>query len=308
MLGLKRMLEQQAEKEQKKKEKELLRLEKRKKKEEERERKKAERKKEQARVKRILYNRRYYQKKRLNQLDERKRSADVHGYCMVCIMKNRKKTKRLGLAWWRNDAMKVYNEAIKINREQVRFPIIYEEGNDKENHGHSIKEVLYEILLVQKMGNNEDNTRKLKDENTGKFVDNLIIDNEYYAIIAKAPFFMEEKFYVYGYNPRTERKDFNFIIDEIFTNRASRHDGMKRVFLYGNKLVQQYDDDDFDFIVAKNKTEAERLYNEVEKELNGRDGFLFLQVLADSLVPKFVDLMKKKTGWNKRKIYNSSNL
>lgn len=308
MIGLKKLMEEAAESERKKVEKARLKKlkeeEKKKKKLEEQKEKKAEKRK----ALRIQYNRKYYLKRKRKKLNEKKKDGDVYGYTMVCIMKNRKKIKKLGNSWWRLDGLKIYNDAIEENKRMVKFPVLIEEGNGNDNYCHQAKDVKYEIVLMQRICDSEDNGRKLKDNETGKFVTNIIVDNEFYAILAKAPFYVEEDFNVYGYNPKTDRKEFQFIIDEIFGRRANAHPGMKRISLYGNKLVQEYDDDDFDFITAKNIQEAERLYNAVEKELNGRDGFIFLDEMPESRRSEFIDRMVEKTGWERKKIIKSSQM
>ena len=79
------------------------------------------------------------------------------------------------------------------------------------------------------------------------------------------------------------------------------HDNIKRVFVFYNKFVIQYDGD-FDFVTCKSKREADRLYMLMEKcitKLKLNKYILFTDRLTSYMTLWFVNEMVKKTGWSR---------
>jgi hypothetical protein len=266
---------------------------KRKEKEKEREKEKLRRKRERHhKVVRSRQNRRYYKKVRAKQLKERAKNGDVYGYYMILLMKNRKRMGKIGIARWKTEAYRKFNESVSENREHVKFPVkIYESGNSGKTWKSD-----YEIIIVQKVEPNSDNSTYIRNNN-GKFVEHVITDNDKYIILDKAEWYVEEKFNVYGYHPIKDRKSFDFIMDNIILKDIER-DTARRIFTFKNKLVVQYDTD-FDFITCKTPKEAERLYDAIQKETDGNPYLLFTGQLAKDMHRWFVDEMVEKTGWDR---------
>lgn len=273
----------------------------------EKERIKAEKKAEKERIKKIEHkkklrkkqNRRAYLKRRSVELEERKKKNDKFAYYMVVIMKNMKRIKRIGTTWWKTDAYDMYNKAIEENEAAVICPVeICETTNGVAKNGSSTIDMEYEIMLVEKVGEDEEKVRKFKNEE-GKFIDNVIVDCDY-TILAKHPWLVEEKFSVYGFHPKKQRKDAHYILNEMLLKDTCR-DNVKRVFLYNNKMVIQYDND-FDFITCKTDKEAERLYGIMEKKitkLKKNKYILFTDKLNKKMSTWFLNEMEKKTGWSR---------
>lgn len=267
-----------------------------------REAKRKEKEKEKLRLKRERHhkvvrrrqNRRYYKKVRAKQLKERAKNGDVYAFYMVLLMKNRQRIGKIGKAWWKTEAYRLFNEAIAANREQVKYPVkICKSGNSGKTWSNE-----YEIIIVQRVTDDmfKDNVTFIRDEH-GKFVEHAIIDNDRYIILDKAEWYVDEKFNVYGYHPIKNRKTFKFILDNIVLKDLER-DTSRRIFTYKNKLVVQYDSD-FDFVTCKTQEEAERLYDTIQSETDGNPYLLFTGRLSKDMSRWFVDEMMEKTGWTR---------
>lgn len=281
-------------------EKKLKQLEKERIKEEKRIAKEEEKKKKHKKLLKKRQNQRAYKKRRAVELEERKSKGDKFAWHMVVIMKNGKRIKRLGATWWKTDAYKIYSDAIEENEKTVLCPVkIHETSEKQQKKGVSSINVKYEILLVQKTNNPENNVKKFRNDD-GKLIDNIIVDDDSYKIIAKHDWKIEEKFNVYGFHPEKGRKDIHFILDDLLLKNVCR-DNIKRVFTYNNKVVIQYDSD-FDFITCKTDDEADRLYTILEKTVNKpkKNKFiLFTGKLNRHLSTWFLNELEKKTGWER---------
>ena len=279
---LDKLLEKRRLKEEKKKIREELKREREKKKLE-------EKRKNHIKKIRSRQNKRYYNKKRKVVLKERELKGDEYAYHMIILTKNKKRIKRIGASWWKFDAIKIFEDAIQKNNQEVSFPAKVVE-NRKINKFVPID---YEILIIQRKPNNGENVTKLRDEN-GMFVENVILDNKDYIIINKHEWLIEETFNVFGYHPSKDRKNFDFIYNEIIMKNISRNN-IKRIYTHQNKLIIQYDTD-FDFVTCKNKDEAIRLYNALEKKVGKNKYILFTKTLNKNLSSWFINKLEEKTG------------
>lgn len=276
-----------------------------------REAKRKEREKEKLRLKRERHhkvvrsrqNRRYYKKVRAKRLKEREKNGDVYGYYMVLLMKNKKRIGKIGKAWWKSQAYKLFNDSIAENRAKVKYP---EKITKLTSNGGS-RSNLYEIIIVQRVDPDAsgENVTFIRDEH-GRFIEHVVIDNDRYIILDKAEWYIEEKFNVYGYHPIKDRKSFDFIMENIILNDLER-DTCRRIFTFRNRLVVQYDSD-FDFITCKNAKESERLYDTIEKEAKGNPYLLFTGRLSKDMSNWFLDEMVEKTGWSREACARSKTL
>lgn len=289
---LERLKREKAEREERK------RLREEKKKEKERA-KKAEQRARRNKRKVKQRNRKAYLKRRKVELSERKKIGDVYAWHMIVIMKNNKRVKRIATAWWKTTAYIKYNKAIEENHKNVKFPVVITETTEKKQkeNKRSAKQK-YEIMLLQKVSNNiGENVSYLRDK-TGKFIENVIVDKNEYVILAKDDWFIEDTFSVYGYHPYKDRKDFNFLVNEIILNGCDRNN-IRRIFVYNNRLVIQYDTD-FDFVTCKTVDEAHRLYSTLEKHLKGNKNIVFTGKLTKEMSSWFLNELEKKTGWSRQ--------
>lgn len=293
--------------------KSLIRLQKeaeeKKRKKEERERKKKEKELEKQEKKKIAHkkklkqkqNKRCYAKRRAKELELRKKNGDEYAYFTILLTKNRKRIKRIGAAWWKTDAYKIYNEAIEKNNSIVEFPIKY---RDKSNT--TIQPVIYEIVLIKKVNENDETIARFRNCD-GKFVDNIIIDKIQHIIVAKSEWLVEETFNVYGYHPIKDRKNYSFILNNIILDNVTKKYDIITIMTYKNKLLINYVDD-FDFVTCRNSEEAQRLYIKLEKDIpkNYKKNVLFLGEVSKNRTNIIIDKMVEKTGWSRQSCMKST--
>ena len=180
------------------------------------------------------------------------------------------------------------------------------------NNG-TLEEFNSEYLILRKIRNeNADNTSRLRNE-YGKLVEHKYSDKGW-MIYDKFPQLVEETFWVYGYNPRTDRKTFQWILDNIvvgdtenMTDDELYYDSTV-VFVYLNKVFVQKDED-FEFIICKNKEDAKRMYSELEQRTKKRRRNVFFvgEIRGGTFRGReLIKKIKKKTGWDEHKICRSS--
>lgn len=271
----------------------------------EREERKKQREQEKKEVKRRKHkkimrhkaNQRYYKKKRKAILKERFEKGDVYAYHLVLIMRNNRVVDRIGGAWWRSTAYELYNNAIEKNRQEVKYPKLITEQwrNSPKRH---IQKDKYEIMIIQKIKDDESNISHFRDE-YGRLVENVIVDDRgAHVIVDKDSWYVPESFKVYGYHPVKDRKDFDFILNELVLSKE-KHQDIRRVFVYLNKVIIQYDLD-FDFVTCKTKDEAQRLYDTLEKYSNGADYVFFTGTLRTAeQSTAMLNKLEEKTGWSR---------
>ena len=271
-------------------------------KKEEKERKKKEREEEKLRLKKLAHkkklkqkqNKRCYAKRRKAILAERHSNGDEKAYFTILLTKNRKRIKRIGAAWWKTDAYKIFNEAVENNIRDVKYPVKYHNTSKNE-----INPVLYEIVMIKKVSGDEDKIAQFRNEN-GKFIDNVIIDKIEHVIVAKHEWLIEETFNVYGYHPLRDRKTYDFILNDIMLNNIESKDDIRSITTYKNKLFINYTDD-FDFVICKNSREVQRLYTRLERDLpkQYKKYVLFLGEISKNRTYSIIDKMVEKTGWTR---------
>lgn len=302
MRSLAFLKKQKAEREQRRKEREEKRKEKERQKELEKKQKQKEKKKAASeRRKKILKsrkNRRYYNKVRGVELKRRKKLGDVYGYHQVLIMQNNRRIERIGAAWWRTDAYRIYNEAIKENREKVKFPLSFTQTWEmRKSEVQTKRPQKYEIMIVQTLKEGENTVSHLRDKD-GRFVENVIVnDKGSHIILVKDDWYVPEYFNVYGYHPSKDRKTFDFILNEIVLKDANR-ENIRKVFTFNNKLIIQYDLD-FDFVVCKDVEQAQLLHDTLEKYAGDNKYIFFTGKLSRGMSTLMLNRLEEKTGWSR---------
>lgn len=286
--GAKRLVQMYEEKMARKAERERIRAEKKKAKE--LEKKKARQKKLKAKR-----NHRAYMKRTEEERQRRKDINDEKAFFMVIITKNRKRIKRISAKWWKSDAYKDFSEAIEKNRKEVLFPT----NSLSKKIGKTRRKINleYEILLVKKITEEDDNVAKFRNK-VGKFVDHVFIDSVDHLIVDKAEWYVEETFNVYGYNPKTDRKTYSFIFNNLIVNNPDTGDAMKRIMVYNNKLLIEYTED-FDFVLCRDKQQCMDLYDKLEADISKlkKKYIVFMGIVNSDAAPKWLDRLQEKTGW-----------
>lgn len=282
--GLKKLLEIKAERQKRREEKARLKAEKERLKKEE---------KKKARAKRLRKKvvQRYNDKQKRLREEYHKSIGDEKARFSIYLMKNGKRYKFFGARGYKVSALQLYHKILNENNEKVQFPKEYTKSLDK------IRKCKFELMLTQKISEDDPDKITMLRNEEGKFIGNCIIDSTTHKIINKDLWLVEETFNVYGFNPQTDRKDFNFIYNNIILKNT---DVYTRLFVYNNKLIHHYDDD-FDMVVCKTTEQAVKLYDKIEKMIDHKKykNIFFMGKIRYTSASWFIDELEKKTGWSR---------
>ena len=284
--GIKKLLEIEAERKKRREEKARIKAEKEKMKKEER---------KKARSKRLLKKRnaRYYAKRKAAREEYHKSMGDEKGTFSIYLMKDGKRTKFFGYRRYKVAALQLYHEILQKNNEAVQFPQKYVKSSKK------IKKHVYELVLVKKLDEDDtDNTTLLRNKD-GKFIENYLVDAPSHKILDKNEWLIEETFHVYGFDPIRERKNFDYIYNNIILKNTSIY---SRILVYNNKLIHHYDDD-FDMVICKSPSQAIELYDMIEKMIDTKKipTIFFMGKISGSMSTWILNEIEKKTGWPRSK-------
>lgn len=191
---------------------------------------------------------------------------------------------------------KKFDDLIEENK-AVRFPVRF------INIGKLV-DANYEIYIIRR---NDDDTKttKLKDEN-GKII-NFETNDDNWIIYDRETYYKEESFWVYGYHPVFQRKDFNWVFENMISNDINKYN-IKQVLVFRNKLLisTTYE---LNMVMCKNESDCIRLYNELEKEaMDKKIKYVFFSGDAyhSKLKKNWFERIKKLTGWSDTKIRRKS--
>lgn len=198
-------------------------------------------------------------------------------------------------------ALKAYDKLLKENKKNVRFPVKY------SSRDHNLVKANYELLLLKRKNNPDDSSEVLLRNGIGQLVPHTTNSNRT-IIFRKETFLFEESFWVYGFDPRHERKNFDYILNKILLKGLFNVKyPMKTVVLLFNKLIIQTDDD-FDIVICKCVDDAVRLYNELEIEIKKKKlkSVFFAGSAKYTLKKRLIEAIIEKTGWDYLKITRNS--
>ena len=187
---------------------------------------------------------------------------------------------------------KKFEELVEENK-KVRFPVRY------INIGKLV-DANYEIYIIRR---NDSDTKitKLKDEN-GKII-NFETNNDDWIVYNRESYDKEETFWVYGFHPAFQRKDFNWIYKNLVSNNVDKFN-IKQILVYRNKLLIStiYG---LNMVLCKNESDCIRLYNELEKEC-AENKLKYIYFSGDayhsSLKKTWFEKMKNLTNWSDLKL------
>jgi hypothetical protein len=166
----------------------------------------------------------------------------------------------------------------------------------------ALKESKDEYLILRKNRDGNLTDSQLRNE-YGKFVEHTSNSNVW-VIYDKCDRLVEETFWVYGHCPKTDRKTFEWVYNNLLIDKLDEPHVIERVILYKNKIVIKHDEKPIDFVVCKNISDSIRFYNLLEEWCKKNRQVFFLgsySRISDKrreLEKELIDL----TGWDKRKI------
>ena len=186
-------------------------------------------------------------------------------------------------------------EELKKKNEEVIFP-------RKVINAGKLKESKDEYLILQK--NRDGNLKETQLRNEfGKLVSQKT-NSAVWEVYDKCEKLVEETFWVYGYCPKTERKTFQWIYDNLMIGKLTEKHFIIRIILYKNKIVIKHDEQPIDFVICKNISDAIRFYNLLEEWCKKIRQIFFLgsySKISDKRRELEAELVEL-TGWNKIKI------
>jgi hypothetical protein len=189
---------------------------------------------------------------------------------------------------------KKFKEMLKENK-KVKFPVRY------INNG-GLKDANYELVIIKRREKNEKPEVKIRDD-YGKFVNYVSTDDDW-VIYDRSPYDKEETFWVYGYHPQLQRKDFNWIFDEFILKGAHDKYKFREVVIFKNKLLIKQADK-LDMVMCKNKSDCVRLYNTIEEE-SKKKNLKYIMFNGDGWEGQqgqyWFNQIQKLTNWSKLKI------
>lgn len=194
------------------------------------------------------------------------------------------------------EAYQYFTDIINSNQ-NVRFPVKY------LNYA-GIVDAKYEIYIIKRVEESETKFKAQLRNDYGEFIE-YDTDSDNWMIVDKSPWNVEESFWVHGYDPVFQRKDFNWIVDNIIIPG-----GFKNILVYKNKFIIDTSGE-IDIVFCKNMSDAFRLYTEIEDECRTRKikSVMFSGNISDysrATVSSWKDKLCEVTGFNRKKISRSS--
>ena len=277
-----------------KKEKELEKEKLKKKKEKEKVKKKIEKKKKPlGRPKKVGPKINWYKRRKKKRELELKKSLPrkkISWKFKIVACKNGKQIKYIGKYITPEKAYEKINELLG---NEIYCP-------QKYHHSKKLSEIKYEYLILT---HKDGNTPMLRNE-FGKVVEQKT-NSEKWDVYDKFSYQVEETFWVWGFNNKTERKTFKWIYDNILIGGLSSKYDIRRIILYKNKIIFLHDDDFMDLIICKTMDDSIHFYNKLQ-ELIEKDKIkqVFFLGSYNQRGEKKKDIEKKimeLTGWSKTK-------
>lgn len=163
-----------------------------------------------------------------------------------------------------------------------------------------------EYLLLKKNRDGKEVSVKLRNE-FGKLIEQYTNTNKW-VVYDKCDKYVEETFWVYGKCPKTDRKTFQWIYDNLIVAHTSNQYEIVMILIYKNKVIMKYDDKTFGIVFCKNISDAIRLYDML-KDWCKKNRKVFFIGSYDKISDKrraLEDELIEYTGWTKIKIQRDS--
>jgi hypothetical protein len=220
-----------------------------------------------------------------------KKLPDFKYKIISCL--NGNQNKFIGSYRTSDEAYEVF-EKLKEENNNIIFPTLLRGDDFLENS-------IDEYILIEK----SDGDNNLLRNEYGKLVEQKTnIDG--WVVIDKFRYKIEETFWVFGYDNRSERKTFLWIYENLISSITDFIYDYRRVLIYKNKIIIKHDNGSMDLIFTKNPSDAVRFYNKLEEYVK-RDKLKQILFIGDysEISDKRKQLEKELielTGWSKQKI------
>ena len=231
----------------------------------------------------------------------------------IILVRNGKQTQYIGAYKRAKDVYTVYKRMIDNNKKDVRFPVKYVNGRDK------IREAFDEIIILKVKEECDSDTIMFRNE-YGEFIPCMTKDkydensrfgkrsDRSWKKKKKSEWMIEETFWMYGFHPRNQRKDFRFIYKRCIQDRANDKDNFTRCIVYQNKVIFDYGSD-MDIVFCKNVSDSTRLYTEMNRESVKMKvkNVIWSELVRDRMTASYwLDKLQAKTGFTRLKLKRNS--
>lgn len=162
-----------------------------------------------------------------------------------------------------------------------------------------------EYVILKRIRDKESETNESMVRNDfGRFVKHKTTSEHWY-IYDKFKCEKEEEFWVYGFNPKTERKTIVWIYENLIDAFINETYDIVQIYVYNNKVIFRYSNNDINFVIAKNISDSIRIYNFLEKKYKKTKQVIFTGFVNghSDRSKDTIELIKEKTGWLSSKIY-----
>lgn len=213
----------------------------------------------------------------------------------IILTKNGKQIEDI---YWCGNIERVYSrlEELKNKSNNVLFPVRWTHQNKK------LVETKYELFIIEYNDSNTNDVVRLRDE-YGKFI-NYETNHNSWRVFDKADYDKEETFWVYGYHPLFERKDFKWIFDNLINRDKKNKYNFKQILVYNNKLLIDTNGN-IEIVLTKNKKDCIRLYNTIQDKCEN-EKFRYIAFCGDlnksKLKGEWINKIEEKTGWDREKV------
>lgn len=192
--------------------------------------------------------------------------------------------------------MKAIHEALES---EIEMPVRF----IAKKYSTGFTEANYALFMIKKCEDGDKNVNQIRNE-YGKYV-NTISNKEEWIVLEKMEYQIEEKFWVFGYNPKVDRKTFAFIRENIIMPNSKDKYALKQIAVFKNKLVID-SLNGFNMVICKNHQDSVRLYNEIVK-LSEEKKLKYIAFEGDCrkgshAYDLWFDKIKNNTQWTDRKI------
>lgn len=219
-------------------------------------------------------------------------------YYHVILTRNGEHKKTIKSYKKKGNAMSVYR-SLKKQSDRVQFPKKYVNYN-------KIFPVEYKLYVV-KDREEGDKDPHIRDE-MGRVKKHEPLYGKY-TVINYTPYYVEEMFWVFGFDKTNERKTIKDIYKLLTEDIGPKSKIVRNVIVVHNKVLI-YDEDHFEMVICKCKKDAQRLQYELRERTTGKKMYkkniLFLGIASGTTVGKMYDLIQEETGWPMKKIRRRS--
>lgn len=218
-------------------------------------------------------------------------SGDKLGKYRIILTLNGYRTETLKSIHLMKSAYAEFDELVRNNRKNVVGHVITNISHSRETR----KDLLYEILLVEKVAGGGLGITDIKDE-YGKFVKNIVLDDNDIAILDKREWYMEEKYNVHGYDPIRDRKTGKWFVENKILPGLSKKS--PKIMYVCKNYVYVHNEADIDFVKCKTNEDSVSLAKDIVEYVanEGVQGLTYRGVVSQEMSGRIRHRFLKEHG------------